>query len=97
MESFRNQIINISNGKYTQEQLVSILLLCVSELDINTVSEIARQENKTPKGVRESKNYRKIMIGKQKLVVNGLKETGLPFQFCFYIRIIGILVILSLF
>lgn len=79
MESFKNQILSISNGEYTQEQLVSILLLCVDYLDIDTPSEMARRLNKTPKGLKDSNNYKKIKIGKQLLVVNGVKEDNLPF------------------
>ncbi len=79
MESFKNLLLSISDNKYTQEQLVSILLLTASELDIDTVSEMSRKLNKTPKGLRNSNNYRKINIGKQLFVINGLKETSLPF------------------
>ncbi len=80
MNHFKDIICSISDKNYTKEQLVSILLLCVDGLDINTVSEMARQEGKTPRGIRESGKYRKIMIGKQKLAINGLKQSSLPFQ-----------------
>lgn len=79
MEEFKNQVLSISNGKYTKEQLVSILILCANELDINTVSEMARQENKTPRGISISNKYRKIKIGIQTFAVKGLKDNNLPF------------------
>jgi len=79
MELFKNQLLSISTGEYTKDELVSILILCASELDINTVSEMARKENKTPRGINISNQYRKIMIGKQKFVVRGLSNNNMPF------------------
>lgn len=61
------------------EKLLSILILVSNRLEINTVSEMARIEGKTPKGIRDSKRYRKIKIGRAKLVIKGLSETNLPF------------------
>ena len=46
---------------------------------IYTVSEMAIKLNKTPKETIYSKNYRKIKIGKQTFVVNGLKDNNIPF------------------
>lgn len=79
MENFKNQILNIENNVFNKDQLVSILLLCCDKLDINTVSEMARLENKTPRGILISNQYRKIKIGKQKLVIKGLTNNKLPF------------------
>jgi len=79
MEEFKNQLLAISEGKYTKEQLVSILVLCASELEIDTISETARKENKTPRGILISNNYRKIKMGKQMFAVIGLCDDNLPF------------------
>ena len=79
MESFKNQLLNIDSGKYTKDQLVSILILCVNNLEINTVSEMARTENKTPRGIRISNQYKKIKVGKQTFAIKGVKEDGFPF------------------
>jgi hypothetical protein len=79
MELFKNQLLNISQGKYTKEQLVSILLLTVSELELYTISEMARRECKTPSGIRNSKRYKKIEIGSQLFAIKGLKEDSMPF------------------
>ena len=79
MEHFKNQLVSISEGKYTKDQLVSILILCANELDINTVSEMARLEKKTPRGINISNQYQKIMIGKQKFAIKGLSKNNLPF------------------
>ena len=79
MESFKNQLLAISEGKYTKEQLVSILVLCASELNLDTISEIARKENKTPRGILISNKYRKLKIGKQMFAVIGLSDSKLPF------------------
>lgn len=79
MEIFKNQILNIEDGKLTKDQLVSILVLTASKLEINTISEMARNEGKTPRGIRISNQYKKIMIGKQKFAVKGVIQDGLPF------------------
>ena len=79
MENFKKQLISISSGDLTSEQLLSILVLTAQMLDINTISEMARKEGKTPSGIRNSNRYRKIQIGKQKFAVNGLVEDGMPF------------------
>lgn len=59
--------------------LVSILLLSSDLIEIDTVSELARKEGKTRRGIETSNKYRKIMIGKQKFAIKGLDENGLPF------------------
>jgi hypothetical protein len=38
MGTFKNQVLNISSSKLTLEQLVSIMILCAGELDIDTIS-----------------------------------------------------------
>lgn len=62
-----------------KEDLVSILILCSQMVDIDTISEMARKENKTPRGIKISNKYRKIKIGKQTLVINGMDDTSMPF------------------
>lgn len=79
MEHLKNQVLSISSGEYTKEQLVSILILCVSELEIYTISEMARKESKTPRGISISNRYRKIMISKQKFAIKGLSDDNIPF------------------
>ena len=79
MEEFKKQLISISSGKLNKDQLVSILLLTASQLEINTVSEMARLEGKTPRGILISKQYKKISIGKAKLAIKGVQEDGMPF------------------
>lgn len=79
MESYSKQLLSIQNKEYSKQQILSILLVCADALDIDTPSEMARRLNKTPKGLKDSNNYKKINIGKQLFVVNGLKEDNLPF------------------
>lgn len=74
MENFKKQILSISSGDLNKEQLVSILLLSADMLEINTISEMARIEDKTPSGINNSNNYRKIMIGKQRFAIKGLRD-----------------------
>lgn len=40
---------------------------------------MARKENKTPRGIRISNQYRKVSIGKANLCVKGLTDNNLPF------------------
>ena len=79
MEAFKTLVKSIDAGELTQKQLVSILVLCVHNLNINTISEMSRIENKTPRGIRISNNYTKINIGKQVLAIKGVKQDTLPF------------------
>jgi len=79
MNNFRNQLLSIENDTYTQIQLVQILELAASKLEINTISEMARMEGKSPNGIKNSKAYLKIKIGKQSFAVKGVRDNNLPF------------------
>lgn len=79
MDNFKETLLNIDNDKFTLSQLVSILVLVVSKININTISGMARSENKTPRGIKISNQYRKELIGSQLMCIKGLKENNLPF------------------
>ena len=79
MEIFKNQVFSIVNDHLTYNQMVTILELIVDKIDIDTVSQIARKENKSRNGILISSNYKKINIGKQKFAIIGIKEDNLPF------------------
>lgn len=79
MDNFKETLLNIDNDKFTLSQLVSILVLIVSKININTISGMARSENKTPRGIKISNQYRKELIGSQLMCIKGLKENNLPF------------------
>lgn len=73
-----NEIIrNLENEPL--ESQVSILVLITQNLEINTISEMARIENKTPRGIRFSNQYKKLHIGKQLFAVKGMAEDHMPF------------------
>ena len=72
-------IKTINSSNLTKDELVSILILVASNLDIDTISETARKEGKTRRGIEISNRYRKIKIGKQTLAVKDLRESKLPF------------------
>ena len=79
MKEFKEQILSISSGKLNQSQLLSILVLASQMLEIETVSEMARKEGKTPRGILISNNYQKVSISKAKFAVKGLaEESSLP-------------------
>ncbi len=79
MDDFTQMLINIDSKKYTLSQMVSILILIVSKLNINTISGMARSENKTPRGITISNRYKKINIGVQTFAIKGIINDGLPF------------------
>lgn len=59
----------ILKGKVKPSEMVTILELISIKLNIDTVSEMARKEGKSPNGIKVSKRYKKTKIGKQTLVV----------------------------
>ena len=65
MNKLANTLLSIENGEFTESELVSILILIASEINIDTVSGMARIENKTPRGIRISNQYLKVKIGSQ--------------------------------
>ena len=79
MDNFKETQLNINNDKFTLSELVSILVLIVSKININTISGMARSEGKTPRGIKISSQYRKESIGDQLMCVKGLKDCNLPF------------------
>lgn len=79
MDKFKQVVININSDQFTLSQLVSILILIVSKIDIDTISGMARSKGKTPSGIKISSNFKKIMIGCQKMAIFGLKKDSLPF------------------
>ena len=74
-----SQVIQYISESKDLNFLVSILELTADKSGVNTISETARLNGITPPGVRKSKRYRKVRIGKQLMAISGLNETGLPF------------------
>ena len=75
----KDMILSIINGKFNTRELVTILELTVNELDILTVSKMARKESKSPNGIKNSNSYYKTVIGGQKMAIKGVKDNNLPF------------------
>jgi hypothetical protein len=61
------------------EFLVTALELSAQLSGVDTISETARKNKISPNGVKTSKRYRKIKIGKQLMAVQGLDHKNLPF------------------
>jgi len=61
--------LSVINNELNRVELVTILQLIANKLEINTISEMARLENKSPQGIRTSNKYEKIKIGKQIMVI----------------------------
>jgi|TARA_R110002167_G_scaffold240212_2_gene445428 hypothetical protein len=51
MNKLANTLLSIENGEFTESELVSILVLITSEINIDTVSGMSRKEGKTPRGI----------------------------------------------
>lgn len=79
MIALKDIALALDNDSFDLLELVAILELTKDKLNINTISEMARQENKSPNGIRVSNKYRKIKIGKQIMVVKGVDNSNLPF------------------
>lgn len=79
MENFAKILIDIEKGNLTDSQILSIIELACTKIDIKTISNMARSENKTPRGIKISNQYKKIVIGGQLMAINGIKEDSLPF------------------
>ncbi len=79
MNNFTKALLDIEEGNFSLTQLVSLLVLIESNIEIDTISEMARKENKTPRGIRTSNQYQKIKIGKQVMAIKGLTNNKLPF------------------
>lgn len=79
MNNTYNQLLTEIDQIVDDNKLVSILELIVSKIEINTISEMARKENKTPRGIKVSNKYRKVKIGKQTMTVKGVQNNNLPF------------------
>jgi hypothetical protein len=77
MEITRNQILNYINNCENKHELLTYLELSADKLEINTISEMARLENKSPNGIRESNNYYKVRLGKQLMCFKGLKDNDM--------------------
>jgi len=79
MDKYKETLVNIESGEFSINELVSILILVVSKIDIDTVSGMATTLGKTRRGIEKSKRFMKIFIGKQIFAINGLRESSLPF------------------
>lgn len=81
MENFNNMLISLQNSDLEANQVLVLIETLCTKIDINSISGMARSENKTPRGIRISSNYRKFNIGDAALCVKGLKDldSNLPF------------------
>lgn len=79
MNKFAQTLKWIDEGEFNLSQLVSILILIFSKININSISGMARSEGRNqPSGIRKSKRYTKIKAGDATLCVAGLEESKLP-------------------
>ena len=81
MKDFKNIVLAVVDSELDTNEVVSLIEILCTKIDINTISGMARSENKTPRGIRISNNYRKINIWESLLCVKGLKDisSNLPF------------------
>ena len=74
MTEYAKTLILIDKSNFTVNQLVQIIELASDKLDINTISIMAKNENKSFNGIKNSNRYIKTNIGGQKLAVKGLSN-----------------------
>ena len=74
---YKEAVLLICSDKLTLDQQVSLLILLDSNMDILTLSKMARKEGKTHRGITISNRYRKETIGGQTMVINGLTNDKL--------------------
>lgn len=84
----QNEIVEyIMNFNYSsisqQNQIMSAVKLLCNKILNKKLRDVKikrpRKENKSPRGIKVSNNYRKIYIGKQLFAICGIKEDKLPF------------------
>jgi hypothetical protein len=79
MDKLAKILTIIDKEDFTKSEMLSILELVSTKIDIDTISGMARKENKTPRGIKISNQYRKVKIGSQLMAVKGVKQNNLPF------------------
>jgi hypothetical protein len=79
MNTFNRTLLYIDEGNLELSSLVTILEVVTNKINIDTISGMARKENKSPNGIRASNQYRKIKIGCQVMAIKGLEDKNLPF------------------
>jgi hypothetical protein len=79
MKQSEIQAIKVIGESGNLDFLVAVLELSAALSGVDTVSEMARKNGISPQGVRSSKRYRKIKIGKQTMAVSGIMISDLPF------------------
>jgi len=72
-------LLALQNEDLKPIELVAILELTASKLDILTISKMARKEGKSPNGIKASNCYYKTELGGQLMTVKGLRDSNLPF------------------
>ena len=60
MNAFKEAILSIDSGKFTKDQMVLILELVVSNIEIDTLSEMERKEPMSRNGIIKSPKYKKF-------------------------------------
>lgn len=79
MNKLAKTLVFIENDGFSASELLSLFEFISTKIDIDTISGMARKENKTPRGIKTSNQYRKIKIGCQTMAIKGIKHTNLPF------------------
>ena len=70
---YKDIVLAVANSELSRNEMVTILLLIANELEVDTVSEMARKEGKTPTGIRSSNRYKKFRLGTQLMTIKELK------------------------
>ena len=79
MDKHKETLIYLDSDNLEKDRLVSYLTIILSNLEIDTLSEMARKENKCRTGIIVSDRYKKIKIGKQTMAIKDVRHGSLPF------------------
>jgi len=74
MEITNNQVVKHLSKSKDLSFKVSLLEYLAEDIGIDTISETARKEGKTPRGILISNKYKKINVGKQLMAIVGMRN-----------------------
>ena len=78
MDKYTQALILINSNELTIDQQVQLFEVIVSKIDINTIQGMADSKGISYNGVKKSGRFKKLMVGCQKMAVNGVVDDKLP-------------------
>lgn len=79
MSNYAKTLILIDQSDFTIDQRVQLIELILHGLEIDTIQGMADSEGKSYNGIKNSRRYPKIKIGRQTMAVKGVTKSNMPF------------------